>query len=598
MSHIQKFPHQSSKRTLKLSANHFAHLRCVAEGVDVMASAKRFLHIEHGHEAKTAHSRITEIARTLARKSIGPGWRLIGIVIADLPPEKNDRSRPTLDEFVLSKELQDWSYQEQTEFYEAEHPFCENKTRRTQRRTQLRKRQLHLLLQLQSSAACVPARHDPVSDWYEPLLAKKMLWAGFVTLGDLARSIATGGCWYKALPAIGKRKAQSIANYLNFLLPDVAHVSHAPVFVLPRQPLSIEPNPSKDVTDAAAASKSMLEAKDDAEAVHIWIETHSGSAATVKSLQRESRVFMLWLRMERGGKGFKDVKLEDCLAFKAFLQHIPDHWISRTRASPGTANWAPFRGQLSQVSNIHLLSVVGGLFAFLKLANYITLNPWPLVNTRQSRKKTAANSLDTKAFSESAQAQIVSFICACPPSAAQARMLFIVLFNAAVGLRASELLAATVGDIRALNGHHGMQVKGKGDVPRIAALSPNALNALDDYLKTRNLSPWEHAAKETPLIASTNNAMESIGYQALYETVRSWFTRAIRASKLPTAERMALYGASTHWLRHTFATRAIERDVPMDVVQAQLGHANISTTMNIYAKAPLQRQMQAISDAF
>ena len=33
----------------------------------------------------------------------------------------------------------------------------------------------------------------------------------------------------------------------------------------------------------------------------------------------------------------------------------------------------------------------------------------------------------------------------------------------------------------------------------------------------------------------------------------------------------------------------IESAVPLKVVQTQLGHANLSTTMNIYAKAPLQR---------
>jgi integrase len=67
---------------------------------------------------------------------------------------------------------------------------------------------------------------------------------------------------------------------------------------------------------------------------------------------------------------------------------------------------------------------------------------------------------------------------------------------------------------------------------------------------------------------------------------------------LTPIERQSLAGASSHWLRHTFATRAIERAVPMEVVQAQLGHANLSTTMNIYAKAPLDRQVRAISAAF
>jgi integrase len=36
----------------------------------------------------------------------------------------------------------------------------------------------------------------------------------------------------------------------------------------------------------------------------------------------------------------------------------------------------------------------------------------------------------------------------------------------------------------------------------------------------------------------------------------------------------------------------------MEVVQAQLGHANLSTTMNIYAKAPLERQVRAIASVF
>ena len=37
----------------RLGRHHFAHLRAFSEGLDVQASAKRYLGIEHGHEAKT-----------------------------------------------------------------------------------------------------------------------------------------------------------------------------------------------------------------------------------------------------------------------------------------------------------------------------------------------------------------------------------------------------------------------------------------------------------------------------------------------------------------------------------------------------------------
>lgn len=37
-----------------------------------------------------------------------------------------------------------------------------------------------------------------------------------------------------------------------------------------------------------------------------------------------------------------------------------------------------------------------------------------------------------------------------------------------------------------------------------------------------------------------------------------------------------------HAMRHTFATRALERGIPPKVVQSYLGHSGIDVTMNIY----------------
>lgn len=38
-----------------------------------------------------------------------------------------------------------------------------------------------------------------------------------------------------------------------------------------------------------------------------------------------------------------------------------------------------------------------------------------------------------------------------------------------------------------------------------------------------------------------------------------------------------------HLMRHTFATRALNSGMPLEIVQALLGHSNVSTTQ-IYAK--------------
>lgn len=590
----------------RLGPHHFAHLRATAEGIDLVQSARRYLGIEHGLEATTAHRQAVDRVRALARRRGDSAWRLIGVLIK----QRDASHRPTLDEFVLEKDLDGWSEIEQLEFYEAAFP----PDKKGARRDRLRQRQLDLLRRLEASDAEVPKSEHLVDGWFDERTAKKLIGAGFINLGELGQAVAVGGRWYAGLPGVGKGKAQRIVDHLHTLIPAAA----APVkrlFALPSPALASLPFQSIQLDRAPAdpaqqalqlldhgaqslVPGSMLSATSDLQAVQSWIQTHAGSAATVKSFWREARVFMLWLQRERGGLRFADVKVEDCLAFRAFTENIPSAWISRERAKPGQPGWAPFRGQLSQASRHHLLNIVGALFAYLKLANYLTQNPWPLIKTRAAMKKTAVNSVDTRAFTSDAQAEIVRLIEGQPPSPARARMLFIVGFVSGVGLRAAELLTAKLSDLRFASGGYVMQVMGKGGKLRVVAIPPSALQALEEYLLVRGLGSLGDAPGDAPLLASAKDPMEPIGYQALYLTVRTWLGKAINASALPSAERQALYGASAHWLRHTFATRAIEREVPMEVVQAQLGHANISTTMNIYAKAPLERQVQTISAAF
>ena len=143
-----------------------------------------------------------------------------------------------------------------------------------------------------------------------------------------------------------------------------------------------------------------------------------------------------------------------------------------------------------------------------------------------------------------------------------------------------------------------MQVHGKGAKNRIAAVPGQALHALQDYLLARGLGSIQAAPPTAPLLASTNDPMAPVGYQALYEHVKGWLARAVRASGLPANERDRLAGATTHWLRHTFGTRAIARQVPLDVIQAQMGHASIQTTTAIYGRAPIKRRVDELGKAF
>ena len=623
----------------RLGTHHFAHLRAVAEGLDAQDSAKRYLGIEHGHQARTAHLQTVEHIRAIARRAGEGAWRLIGLSIrVDL-----DANQPTLEAFIEQRGLDGWSEAEVAAMYQETYPV----DRRAKKRTQLRQRQLDLIKRLEKQSAEAPSPTDMVTGWFDDLVAKRLLGAGLTTLADLNTKIAIGGRWYRTLPSIGEAKAERIAAHLATLLPRAILPARA-LFVLsgtpnlfaapspapqrqlapPALPNSPLPSPTvivgaegypnrltltsgmaksenfRGVGDTviqtalpSPASPSLLKARNDLEAVDAWIAARSGSIHTAKAYHREANRLLLWLQYERGGKSLRQMDVGDCGDYMAFLQTIPAAWISRIRAAPGQPGWAPFRGPLSHRSQALAITLVASLFGWLQSAQYLSANPWPLMNQKTGDDR-EHQMLDTKAFSEGAMAEVLKYIEAQAPSPSRNRIRFILRFVEAVGLRSAELLEAKLKDFRLEPEGWVIQVFGKGAKNRVAAVPGQAFAALQDYLMSRHLEGIETAPGTLPLLASTKDPFEPIGYQALYEHVRAWFRKAIANSGLPSTERTKLARASTHWLRHTFGTRAVAREVPLDVIQAQMGHASIQTTTAIYGRAPIKRRVDELGKEF
>jgi len=593
----------------RLGPHHFAHLRAMAEGLSLAECARRYLGVAHGHEAITAHQEAVDAVRAVARRRSEPAWRLVGLRIQ----AAGAGARPALEDFAAAHGLEGFSEAEVLALYEQAHPL-ERKAARGQR---LRQRQLALLRRLEGLAAETPQPSDLVAGWFEDATAQRLITAGILTLEDLGRRIAAGGVWWRQMPAIGVAKAGRIARHLGTLLPHEA--------AMPKPLFSLSATPSLFRAPAASSpgwtsmsnalvlqddshlplgrsqpSASLLGASSDLEAVQRWIQARAGSAATIKVYQREAARLLLWLQYERQGAMLAQMQVDDCSAFMAFLQNIPPQWISRARAAPGTPGWAPFRGALSHASCRQAVTIVASLFAWLQSAQYLGANPWLLVNAK-SGDDPARKVLDSKALSEAAMVEVLRYVDAQAPSPSRARIRFILLFVEAVGLRSAELLAATLADLRLVpegGGSWVMQVRGKGAKNRIAAVPGQGLHALQAYLAARGLESIQAAPPEAPLIASTQDPMQPLGYQALYEHVKGWLARSVRASNLPANERERLSGATTHWLRHTFGTRAIARQVPLDVIQAQMGHASIQTTTAIYGRAPIRRRVDELGKAF
>ncbi|MBX9935304.1 MAG: integrase, partial [Burkholderiaceae bacterium] len=286
----------------RLGLHHFAYLRAVAEGLPRPDSARRYLGIEHGHQAATAHQQTVDLVRAVARRHAGTGeWRLVGLHIA--ASGGPSMAAPSLEEFAEQQGLDGWNETEVLQMYADAYPA----DHRQQRRARLRERQLAMLRRLELLAAEQPLPEDLVTGWFDDATAQRLLWAGINTLGQLHQRIGVGGRWFSTMPGIGQGKAQRIAAHLRNLLPDLP--------VQAQRLFRLQTAATSTVTALAIsnpATVGLLNTENDLQAIESWITARSGSNATAKLYRREAQRLLLWLQVEKDRKLLSAVNVEDC----------------------------------------------------------------------------------------------------------------------------------------------------------------------------------------------------------------------------------------------------------------------------------------------
>lgn len=148
------------------------------------------------------------------------------------------------------------------------------------------------------------------------------------------------------------------------------------------------------------------------------------------------------------------------------------------------------------------------------------------------------------------------------------------------GLRISESLALTVGDIRQDSG--SLRVLGKGKKERQVPLLTVIKRALDDYLRqSPHHRQWMSAgsADDKPLfVGARGKKLQPAVFQRTLQTLR-------RQIGLPES-------LTPHALRHAFATHLLSRGAELRDIQELLGHASLSTTQR-YTHVDATRLLKA-----
>jgi Phage integrase protein len=275
----------------RLGAHHFAYLRAAAEGVDLASAARRYLAIEHGAQAVTAHRQVLDRVAALARRRGDSRWRLLGLTIVD---------PSNAGAWAESEGLDGWSEAElQAMYVERFGQSAVGKRRRQARNARLREKRLALLRELEAVAAERAAPTDLIAGWLAPELAGQLRRAGQLTLADLQQRIARGGRWLLGLRAFGPVKAKRLADQVELLLgAPVPVVWAAPIAAGIDELLSGRQGANRDESAAVG-----IDALDDHAAVRAWIAARAGSPATAKQYEREAERFFCGASWS-GARGF------------------------------------------------------------------------------------------------------------------------------------------------------------------------------------------------------------------------------------------------------------------------------------------------------
>ena len=161
-------------------------------------------------------------------------------------------------------------------------------------------------------------------------------------------------------------------------------------------------------------------------------------------------------------------------------------------------------------------------------------------------------------------------------SGARDRAIFETLYS--TGCRVSELAGLDLADVDLAAGH--ARVTGKGSKQRTVFLSGKAADAIRAWLPYRAARLTPEAAQSRLFLNAKSGPLSARGIAYIVER-----------RSVASGQRKRL---SPHGFRHSFATHLVGRGADIRVVQALLGHENISTTQ-IYTHVDMAR-LRAVYD--
>jgi site-specific recombinase XerD len=621
---------------IQLGRHHFAFYRGYLDGLDLRTLARRYLETteDPGSEGTDMDLRVAKSMLRWVREQLmvaarrtgnGSGSRLIR-----LPPEalrvRYGASVPTLEEFREERDpYETYTEQELIELFQEEYGSDSTRLdRRAERNSRLRSRQLAVLRKIEELTGADPGPSDGVGGWLDPVIAKRLTAAGLHTIEQLVAAINSRGYrWYTKVPRVGEKAARQIMDWLmlpeteaalgmklsargirprkewtdSMLLPSPVRTDIVPLESF------LVPHDLNGAYGSNRADRPGISARNDLEAIHTWLARYPSGGHTQRAYRKEAERFLLWSVLE-AGKALSSLTVEDCISYRNFLWYLgrqsdavwsqyyripQQRWLGQRGIERLSPLWRPFEGPLSERSQKHALGIVQNLMQWLVDQRYLLHNP---MRALPHLARAPAAAIEVSRSLTIAEWKIVKdYLLRLPQDARYHRLRFILALAYSSGCRLSELVALKRSDLKSFTrrGEDELQweigVTGKGGKYRTVQLNPQVVGEIRAYFRHRGYENLREVPGDVPMIAAIPTATgrgshdEPISAVRLYRVLKTFFeevAKSVIAADLEIAVK--LRKASTHWLRHTFATHGIHNGIALETIRDLLGHSSLSTT--------------------
>lgn len=510
--------------------------------------------------------------------------------------------------------------------------------RRQVRNLRLLQRKIQIINQLAVDVARPPTLDDWIDGWFDRRVADRLLAGGMKTLGDLILFMNHRGFrWYRVVPQLGAVTAKRIVSFLlgsslgemlstYALMPieqyrrtqrtkpqhtkpaeDVELVSVSGEGPISRVADAVVPmerfaGPQHELSgivgsNRAESERNRLQADDDLGAIRAWLALKNGH--TLLAYRKEAERLLLWAVLAKR-KAFSSLTIEDAGEFLRFLENPTprDVWVSDRRYERFHPAWRPFiKKGLSRNGVAYSMMVLSSMCSWLVRQRYLDSNPFDGLPSIRSNK---ANPV-SRSISISQWELIKDYLDSLDASAPSVRKRFLGKLAYATGLRVHELAKARVGDLTLHHFPNGsrswfLKVQGKGEKVREVPFVQGLRRELDEYLASRGVQVEDLGAvdPELPLLARGNDSLTPLGVRRILDLMKEICgATADRVESVDPDSARVLRSMTTHWLRHSNATHALFKGVPLASVRDNLGHASLSTTSTYIHTAMSERHQEA-----